>query len=330
MNVPVWTPPLRIASRVAARSTRRRWSSSSSVSVPAGVRGFSRAARASRRRAGCRRPRSSLLVEQARLERRIVPRPTRSRKTSRETSAASGPTWAKSGSITARPSRRLSRSASRPPSAKSQREAVPAGCGSSSITIRPAIPRCSPSSGPPSVSAHRNLPRRRAFVSRWPVSARGDLAGRVRAADVGVAVVDGDDLAAQRPLDLLAGALGLWEFRHVAEATIPAACRDHAARCHAVPGSNERFIAKAVGLEADEIFLDLEDAVAPSEKDSARERVIEALRTLDFGEQDRRRARQRDRHAALLQGPDRGRRAGRASTWTRSWCRRSARPATSR
>ena len=53
--------------------------------------------------------------------------------------------------------------------------------------------------------------------------------------------------------------------------------------CHAVPGSNERFIAKAVDLEADEIFLDLEDAVAPNEKDSARERVIEALRTHDFG-----------------------------------------------
>jgi citrate lyase subunit beta/citryl-CoA lyase len=53
--------------------------------------------------------------------------------------------------------------------------------------------------------------------------------------------------------------------------------------CHAVPGSSERFIAKAVGLDADEVFLDLEDAVAPNEKDSARERVIEALRTLDFG-----------------------------------------------
>src|SRR4029079_11639736 len=53
--------------------------------------------------------------------------------------------------------------------------------------------------------------------------------------------------------------------------------------CHAVPGSNERFIAKAVGLEADEVFLDLEDAVAPGEKDGARARVIEALRTLDFG-----------------------------------------------
>src|SRR4051794_5569093 len=53
--------------------------------------------------------------------------------------------------------------------------------------------------------------------------------------------------------------------------------------CHAVPGSSERFIAKAVGLEADEIFLDLEDAVAPDEKQNARERVIEALNSLDFG-----------------------------------------------
>jgi citrate lyase subunit beta/citryl-CoA lyase len=54
--------------------------------------------------------------------------------------------------------------------------------------------------------------------------------------------------------------------------------------CHAVPGSSERFLAKAPQLEADEVFLDLEDAVAPDEKAAARERVIEALRTLDFGE----------------------------------------------
>jgi citrate lyase subunit beta / citryl-CoA lyase len=52
--------------------------------------------------------------------------------------------------------------------------------------------------------------------------------------------------------------------------------------CHAVPGSSERFLAKAVGLEADEVFLDLEDAVAPGEKGAARERVIEALTTLEF------------------------------------------------
>ena len=54
--------------------------------------------------------------------------------------------------------------------------------------------------------------------------------------------------------------------------------------CHAVPGSSERFLAKAPSLEADEVFLDLEDAVAPNEKESARTRVIEALTGLDFGD----------------------------------------------
>src|SRR5690348_9382825 len=53
--------------------------------------------------------------------------------------------------------------------------------------------------------------------------------------------------------------------------------------CHAVPGSNERFLAKAAALEADQVFLDLEDAVAASEKERARELVIEALRSQDFG-----------------------------------------------
>lgn len=54
--------------------------------------------------------------------------------------------------------------------------------------------------------------------------------------------------------------------------------------CHAVPGSSERFLAKAPTLEADEVFLDLEDSVAQSEKDTARGLVIQALRTHDFGE----------------------------------------------
>jgi citrate lyase subunit beta/citryl-CoA lyase len=52
--------------------------------------------------------------------------------------------------------------------------------------------------------------------------------------------------------------------------------------CHAVPGSSERFLAKAPTLPADEVFLDLEDAVAPNEKDAARARVIEALNALTF------------------------------------------------
>ena len=43
---------------------------------------------------------------------------------------------------------------------------------------------------------------------------RGDLPRRVRAADVGVAVVDGDDLAADRAVHRLPGALGLGELGH--------------------------------------------------------------------------------------------------------------------
>lgn len=54
--------------------------------------------------------------------------------------------------------------------------------------------------------------------------------------------------------------------------------------CHAVPGSNERFLEKATGLEADEVFLDLEDAVAQGEKARARGQVITALHDLDFGD----------------------------------------------
>ncbi|URM99423.1 CoA ester lyase [Actinomadura madurae] len=45
----------------------------------------------------------------------------------------------------------------------------------------------------------------------------------------------------------------------------------------AVPGSNPRFIEKAQGLPADEVFLDLEDAVAPSAKEDARGTVVAAL-----------------------------------------------------
>jgi citrate lyase subunit beta/citryl-CoA lyase len=53
--------------------------------------------------------------------------------------------------------------------------------------------------------------------------------------------------------------------------------------CLAVPGSSARFIAKAQGLPADEIFLDLEDAVAPDAKQAARQTVVAALRDGDWG-----------------------------------------------
>ena len=58
-----------------------------------------------------------------------------------------------------------------------------------------------------------------------------------------------------------------------------------ARRCQlSVPGSSEKMMAKAAGLEVDHIFLDLEDAVAPAEKPSARSKIVEALNSLDFGD----------------------------------------------
>lgn len=50
----------------------------------------------------------------------------------------------------------------------------------------------------------------------------------------------------------------------------------------AVPGSNPAFIEKAAAGPADYVFLDLEDAVAPAEKDQARKNVIAALRDIDW------------------------------------------------
>jgi malyl-CoA/(S)-citramalyl-CoA lyase len=52
----------------------------------------------------------------------------------------------------------------------------------------------------------------------------------------------------------------------------------------AVPGSNTRFLEKAAVSDADAVFLDLEDAVAPSDKDKARKNVIEAINDLDWGD----------------------------------------------
>ncbi|HWE56592.1 MAG TPA: CoA ester lyase [Acidimicrobiales bacterium] len=54
--------------------------------------------------------------------------------------------------------------------------------------------------------------------------------------------------------------------------------------CHAVPGSSDKFLAKAPSLGADMYFLDLEDAVAPLEKESSRARVVQAIRDQDWGE----------------------------------------------
>ena len=50
----------------------------------------------------------------------------------------------------------------------------------------------------------------------------------------------------------------------------------------AVPGSNPGMFEKALKSEADYVFLDLEDAVAPSDKLQARKNIIEALNDIDW------------------------------------------------
>lgn len=47
--------------------------------------------------------------------------------------------------------------------------------------------------------------------------------------------------------------------------------------CLAVPGSNPRMVEKARGLPVDQVFLDLEDAVAPTAKPEARRTIVAAL-----------------------------------------------------
>ncbi len=53
------------------------------------------------------------------------------------------------------------------------------------------------------------------------------------------------------------------------------------------PGSSEKMIERAAGSAADFVFLDLEDACAPSEKVAARAKVIHGLKTLDWGKKTR-------------------------------------------
>ncbi len=49
------------------------------------------------------------------------------------------------------------------------------------------------------------------------------------------------------------------------------------------PGHSEKMIAKAAQSDADMVFLDLEDAVAPSAKVDARQNIIAGLNELDWG-----------------------------------------------
>ena len=49
------------------------------------------------------------------------------------------------------------------------------------------------------------------------------------------------------------------------------------------PGHSDKMIAKAAASDADMVFLDLEDAVAPSAKVGARKNIIAGLNQLDWG-----------------------------------------------
>src|SRR5438105_5306744 len=52
--------------------------------------------------------------------------------------------------------------------------------------------------------------------------------------------------------------------------------------CLSVPGSSPKMLAKAPSLPADEVFMDLEDSVAPGAKAEARASVVQALKEGDW------------------------------------------------
>ena len=57
--------------------------------------------------------------------------------------------------------------------------------------------------------------------------------------------------------------------------------------CLAVPGSSLKMLDKARALPADQVFLDLEDAVAPLAKPGARKNIVSALNEGDWGDRIR-------------------------------------------
>lgn len=57
--------------------------------------------------------------------------------------------------------------------------------------------------------------------------------------------------------------------------------------CLAIPGSSPKMLAKGATLGSDQVFLDLEDSVAPKAKPAARDDVVSALRDQDWGDRAR-------------------------------------------
>ncbi len=81
--------------------------------------------------------------------------------------------------------------------------------------------------------------------------------------------------------------------------------------CLAVPGSSPKMLGKAQGLPADQVFLDLEDSVAPLAKEDARANIVAALNDGDWAGKTPRRAGQRLDHAVDLPRRHRRRRGRR-------------------
>ena len=52
--------------------------------------------------------------------------------------------------------------------------------------------------------------------------------------------------------------------------------------CLSVPGSSPKMLSKAPGLPADEVFMDLEDSVAPGAKEEARANIVQAVKEGDW------------------------------------------------
>jgi citrate lyase subunit beta/citryl-CoA lyase len=53
-----------------------------------------------------------------------------------------------------------------------------------------------------------------------------------------------------------------------------------------VPGDSEKMLQKSASLPSDVLLLNLEDGVASSRKDAARENIAKALRTIEFGDHE--------------------------------------------
>jgi citrate lyase subunit beta / citryl-CoA lyase len=53
-----------------------------------------------------------------------------------------------------------------------------------------------------------------------------------------------------------------------------------------VPGDSEKMLRKSAAFDSDTLLLNLEDGVASSQKEAAREKIAEALQHMDFGERE--------------------------------------------